>query len=145
MERELEAARALRAEAATTPRVLFVYARGAGTMMVAGTETPAEAMIALAGAANAAEGFAGFKPMTAEAVVAAQPDVILMPERGLESLGGADGLLEQPGVALTPAGKNRRIVTMDDLLLLGFGPRLGEAVQTLTTKLHPGLDRADAR
>jgi len=55
-----------------------------------------------------------------------------------------DGLLKQPGIALTPAGENRRIVAMDDLLMLSFGPRLGEAVRTLTRKLHPELESTPA-
>jgi iron complex transport system substrate-binding protein len=141
--RELKAdmgkARDLRADVSETPSVLFIYARGAGTMNVAGSGTEAEAMIELAGAKNAISGFEGYKPMTAEAVSAAAPDVILMLVRGLKSIGGVDGLLEQAGVSLTPAGKNRRVVAMDDLLLLGFGPRLGKATLTLTRKLHPAL------
>ena len=142
MERELEAARALRTEASSTPRVLFVYARGSGTMNVAGRGTSAAAMIELAGGTNAITGFEGHKPMSAEAVVEAEPDVILALTRGLESIGGTKGLLEQPGIPLTPAGKQKRIVAMDDLLLLGFGPRLGTAVQRLTKKLHPELTAA---
>jgi iron complex transport system substrate-binding protein len=142
MEADLAAARALRAEASSTPRVLFVYARGSGTMNVAGRGTSAAAMIELAGGENAITGFEGFKPMSAEAVVEAAPDVILALTRGLESIGGTKGLLEQPGIPLTPAGKQKRIVAMDDLLLLGFGPRLGTAVQRLTKKLHPDLTAA---
>ncbi|MFP4228586.1 MAG: hemin ABC transporter substrate-binding protein [Salinivenus sp.] len=137
MERDLEEATALRQQAETTPEVLFIYARGNGSMSVAGRGSSAEAMIELAGAKNAITDFEGFKSMSSEAVVSAEPDVILMLDRGLESIGGVDGLLEQPGIPLTPAGENRRIVSMDDLLLLGFGPRLGTAVKRLTTKLHP--------
>lgn len=144
MERQLAEARALREEADTTPRVLFIYARGSGTMNVAGSGTSAEAMIELAGAENALADVDGFKPLTAEAVVEAAPDVILMLTRGLDSVGGVDGVLEQPGIELTPAGENRRIVAMDDLLLLGFGPRLGTAVRTLTEQLHPELEAASA-
>jgi iron complex transport system substrate-binding protein len=142
LEDDLRAARALRTKASTTPRVLFIYARGSGTMNVAGRGTSAAAMIDLAGGENAITGFEGFKPMSAEAVVKAEPDVILMLERGLESIGGVDGLLEQSGIPLTPAGKNKRIVEMDDLLLLGFGPRLGTAVKRLTEKLHPQVTSA---
>jgi iron complex transport system substrate-binding protein len=142
LEQDLAEARALRSGVTTTPRVLFVYARGSGTMNVAGPGTSAAKMIELAGAANAISGFSGFKPMTAEAVAQAEPDVILMLTRGLESVGGVDGLLEQPGVRLTPAGKNRRILAMDDLLFLGFGPRLGVAVKQLTQMLHPEVDTA---
>ena len=144
MERQLAAARALREDADATPRVLFIYARGSGTMNVAGSGTSAEAMIELAGAENALTGIDGFKPLTAEAVVEAAPDVILMLTRGLDSVGGVEGVLEQPGIELTPAGENRRVVAMDDLLMLGFGPRLGTAVRTLTEKLHPELEATSA-
>ena len=71
--------------------------------------------------------------------MSAAPDVILMMTAGLESVGGMDGLLKLPGIAQTPAGKNRAIIHMEDLYLLGFGPRLGRAVQDLTTQLHPEL------
>jgi len=144
MKRDVAEAQALREDASSTPRVLFIYARGSGSMNVAGRGTTAEAMIELAGARNAITGFEGFKPMTAEAVVSAAPDVLLLLTRGLDSVGGVDGLLEQPGIALTPAGENRRIVAMDDLLMLGFGPRLGTAVKELTVKLHPELEAASA-
>ncbi len=68
--------------------------------------------------------------------MAAAPDVILIPTRGLESIGGVDGLLAQPGLAATPAGQARHVVAMDDLLLLGFTPRLGDAVLQLAPQLH---------
>ncbi|MEM1055262.1 MAG: hemin ABC transporter substrate-binding protein [Bacteroidota bacterium] len=119
----------------TPPRALFVYARGAGTVMVSGTGTSAEAVMRLAGAENAVSDFEEFQPLTAEAMVAAAPDVIVIPERGLESIGGVDGLLRQPGVAETPAGQNRRVVAVDDALLLGFGPRIGEGVRALAEGL----------
>jgi iron complex transport system substrate-binding protein len=135
-------AEALLRGATSKPKVLFVYARGAGALMVGGADTPADAMIQLAAGENAARGFEGFKPLTAEAVATGAPDVILVAERGLASIGGIDGLLAQPGVELTPAGKARRVVTMDDLLLLGFGPRLGLAVRELAIRLHPELGGA---
>jgi iron complex transport system substrate-binding protein len=139
---ELASAEALTRTAKSKPKVLFIYARGGGTLMVGGTGTPASAMIQLAAGENAVSAFDGFKPLTAEAVTTAAPDVILVPSRGLESLGGIDGLVAQPGVALTPAGKARRVVAMDDLLLLGFGPRLGSAVRELAIHLHPELGKA---
>ncbi len=137
MQGALTQAKSERAKDATAPRVLFVYARGAGTLMIAGRATPADAMITLAGGRNALAEVEGFKPLTAEAVVAAQPDVVLMLARGVESLGGADAIWSQPGLAETPAAKQRRLVTMDDLYLLGFGPRLGDAVRDLGRQLHP--------
>lgn len=117
------------------PKVLFIYARGAGTMMVAGGNTPLESMINLAGGANAATGFTDFKPLTPEALVNSNPDVILLFDSGLQSLGGIDGLLKIPGVAQTNAGKNKAVITMDGGLLADFGPRLGEAAVTLNSLL----------
>ncbi|MEO0603960.1 MAG: ABC transporter substrate-binding protein, partial [Myxococcota bacterium] len=117
------------------PRVVFIYARGGGTLNVAGLDTGAGRMVELAGGVNAVTGYTGYKPLTAESLVLAKPDVLLLTSRGLESLGGTEGLLAQPGVSLTPAGQNRRIVVLDDLLLLGFGPRVGEGVVELAKRL----------
>ena len=137
IESDIERARQLAAEQPEEPRrVLFVYARGAGTLMVSGRKTGAEAMIELAGGRNAVGGFEGFRPLSAEAVVGAAPDVILIPARGLESLGGPDNLFRMPGLAETPAARSRSVIAVDDLALLGFGPRLGEAVLELATALR---------
>ena len=115
-------------------KVLFIYARGSGNLMVAGTDTPADAFIELAGGSNAATGFDGFKPLTAEAVLLADPEIFLLFESGLSSLEGMDGLLAIPGVAETQAGKNKSIVTMDGQLMLGFGPRLPQALAEFKDK-----------
>lgn len=119
------------------PKVLFIYARGAGSMFVAGRGTPVEKMIELAGGRNATPQFTDFKPLTTEALVAANPDVILLFDSGLESLGGINGLLNVPGVAQTNAGKNRRFATMDGHLLTGFTPRLGKALGELARQISP--------
>lgn len=118
------------------PKVLFIYARGAGNLMVAGKETPLHSMIELAGAENAAAELTDFKPLTPEALLTTNPDVILMFDSGLQSLGGVDGLLKVEGIAATNAGKNKKVVSMDGQLLSGFGPRLGEAVVELHNKLQ---------
>jgi iron complex transport system substrate-binding protein len=136
LDEEIAKAQGVLASEAAKPKVLFIYARGGGTVNVAGQKTAADAIITLAGGVNAVSGYTGYKPITAEAVVAAAPDIILIPSRGLESIAGVDGLLSQPGLAATPAGQSRKVVAMDDLLLLGFGPRLGEAVLQLTQLLH---------
>lgn len=117
------------------PKVLFVYARGTGTMMVAGANTQMESMIRLAGGVNAVSGFDDFKPLTAESVVAANPDVILMFDSGMSSLNDAGGVLAIPGVSSTTAGKNKAVITMDGQLLSGFGPRLGKAIVELNSAL----------
>lgn len=118
------------------PKVLFIYARGAGNLMVAGSGTPLHSMIELAGAENAAAALTDFKPLTPEALLTTNPDVILMFDKGLQSLGGVDGLLKIEGIATTNAGKNKKVVTMDGQYLSGFGPRVGDAVVELHNKLQ---------
>jgi iron complex transport system substrate-binding protein len=139
---DFAAAQALREQATSpAPRVLFFYLRGTTTQAVAGKDTPVDVMITAAGGINAAAeaGLAGFESLSPETVVAAQPDVFLVLEHGLESVGGVDGLLAIPGLAETPAGRDRRVVAMDDLYLIGMGPRAGQALQDLTQAFHPEL------
>lgn len=97
-------------------------------------------MVRLAGGENAAAALEGSKLLTAEAAVAAAPDLVLAPAAALAGAGGVEGLLALPGVAETPAGRARRVIVLDDLLLLGFGPRTGEAALELARKLcdNPG-------
>jgi len=116
------------------PKVMFVYARGTGTMMVAGKETNIDAIISLSGGKNAAQGFTKYKPYTTEALVNANPDIILMFDFGYKSLGGSTSILKMPGVGITNAGKNKKIVQMDGELLIGFSVRLAQAIKELNSK-----------
>jgi iron complex transport system substrate-binding protein len=113
------------------PKVLFVLSHSISQVMVAGNDTNAKAMIEYAGGVNALTGFSGFKPLTPEAVIAAAPDVVLGTEQGLKAAGGPEGLLKLPGLADTPAGRSQRVVALEAMLLLGFGPRLPLAVRQL--------------
>jgi iron complex transport system substrate-binding protein len=116
------------------PKVLFIYARG-NMLMVSGTKTPMDALINLAGGQNAVTEFEDFKPLTPEAVVKANPDVLFFFSSGLQGAGGNEGALKMPGVSQTNAGKNKKIIAMDGGLVSGFGPRLGEAAVGLNKLL----------
>jgi iron complex transport system substrate-binding protein len=118
------------------PKVLFIYARGTGTMMVGGTGTQVDKAIALAGGQNAVTEFSDYKPLTAEALVKANPDIILLFDSGLQSLGGPEGLAKVQGIKETNAGKTHKIISMDGELLSSFGPRLGIAIQELAAKIR---------
>ena len=133
---KLDAVAATVPDEASRPKVIVIYARGHGTLLATGTASAGDTMITLAGGRNAIAGYEGFRPLTPEALVAAQPDVIVVPERGLESLGGTEGLLALPGMAETPAGQASAFVVMDDARVLSFGPRLGEAVEALAAGLQ---------
>ena len=112
-------------------KALFLYLRGTQTTLVLGTNTAPGAMFEIVKAENAAGNIKGNKPMTAEAVIAAQPDVYVLFTTGLESIGGVDGLLKLPGLAHTLAGQNKRVVAMTGQYLSGFGPRCARAALDL--------------
>lgn len=121
-------------------RVMFVLSHSVGQARVAGRDTGADAMIRYASAINALgdvkDGFTGYKPLTPEAAISAAPDVILVTDQGMAAAGGVGGLLRLPGLAQTPAGRHRRVVSIDVLLLLGFGPRLPRATLALAQALY---------
>lgn len=121
-------------------RILFLYLRGnAGVYYMFGSESGADQLIeALGGVDVAGElGWAGMKPMTDEALVAANPDLILTMTGGIESVGGVDGLVqEKPAIAVTAAGEHRRVVDMDDGAVLSFGPRSAEVVDALARAIY---------
>ncbi len=114
------------------PRVLFVMNNAGRGAQVAGDETAASAVMKLVHAENVVAGqYKGYRPVTAEALVAAAPDVIITTSEGLEASGGLSGFLKTPGIGMTPAGKHNRIVSMDTQYILGFTPRLPAALVEL--------------
>jgi iron complex transport system substrate-binding protein len=140
-EQEIADAKALAAKATSQPKVMFLYLRGATVQHIMGKGSGADSLIVTAKGADvgADAGIQGSKPITPEALVAAQPDVYLVLTAGLQSVGGVDGLAAIPGIAQTPAGQAKRVIDMDDQYLLGLGPRAGLALMELVKKLHPEL------
>jgi iron complex transport system substrate-binding protein len=128
------------------PRVLFLLHIGSGNDMAAGRDTAADTVIRLAGGENVLhDAFAGYKPLSAEAALAAAPDVILVTQRNLEQLGGVDAVLERGALQTTPAGQAQRVLAMDGPLLLAFGPRLAVAAAQLAYDLGILDDETDER
>lgn len=122
------------------PSLVFLLSiSGGGPPQAAGRETAADGIIRLSGGENAITGFQGYRPLSPEAMVALDPDVILITLQGLEALGGREAVLARPEIAATRAGRQGRLLAMDTLLLLGFGPRTPMAVRELAGSLHPDL------
>jgi iron complex transport system substrate-binding protein len=117
-------------------RVLFILSQNPSQLMVGGEKTSADAMIAYAGARNAISGLSGFKPLTPEAVIAANPDVIVLTDQGMKAVGGISGVLRFAGVKQTRAGKEQKVVSLEAMYLLGFGPRMPLAVAELNLLLQ---------
>src|SRR6056297_2208854 len=128
--------------AATTaaPRVGVLYLRGENVQLLLGEGSGVDWLLEAAGAVNVADelGVVDHAPLDPETLVAAAPDVLIVTEAGLASVGGRDGLLAMPAVSGTPAGEQRRTLVYDDQFLLGNGPRTGQLLGRLVTDLHEG-------
>ncbi|OQQ16003.1 ABC transporter substrate-binding protein [Streptomyces sp. M41(2017)] len=122
------------------PRVAFLYLRGSASVyLIGGRGSGATSLLEAAGAvdAGAASGLRkDFTAITTEALAQAAPDAILVMSKGLESVGGVDGLVKIPGVAQTPAGMERRIVSVEDGVLLNYGPRTGQVLKSMVRQLY---------
>ena len=118
------------------PRVAFLYLRGTSSIyLIGGPGSGADSLLEAIGAVDvgAQNLERPFNTLTAESLAALNPDVIVVMSKGLESVGGIDGLLKLPGVAQTKAGKNSAVIDVDDSLLLSFGPRTPSLVEALAT------------
>ncbi len=120
------------------PRVAFLYLRGTNSIyLMGGPGSGADSLLQTIGAIDvgAATLKSAFNPLTAESLARANPDILLVMSKGLESVGGVKGLLSLPGVAQTNAGKNARVIAVDDSLLLSFGPRTPSLLEQLSKKI----------
>ncbi len=119
-------------------RVAYVYARGPQTLLLFGAGMATQAMIEGAGAVDAGvdSGVRGPAPLTPEALVAAAPDVIVLPEAGVQALGGVEAFAATPGVAETPAGQDGAFLVYDEGYFFNLGPRVGQALQEFVQDLY---------
>jgi len=137
---EIDAAAAAAATVTMRPRVALIYQASADTTLMLGPNSVMDGLFAAVGAVDVSPtaGADAYAPLSAEALVAGDPEVIVTAERGLNRyLGGIEGLLALPGVAQTTAGRERRILVYEDLFLLGLGPRTGQLLTRLFADLHP--------
>lgn len=138
---EIESATTLAEAAEEEPLVAYVYLRGPQVVFLFGGGMPTQAMIEGAGAidAGAASGIFGPAPLTPEALVAAAPETIVLPEAGLAALGGIEAFEGIPGVAETPAAQSGGYLIYDEAYFFNLGPRTGQALAEFVADLHPDL------
>lgn len=118
--------------------VAFLYLRGTASIyLVGGKGSGTDSILSAIGVTDigAKNLSTPFTSLTAEALVKMQPDVLLLMTKGLDSVGGISGLTTLPGIAQTPAGRNKRVVTVDDSLLLSFGPRTSAMLPILRANI----------
>lgn len=135
-----EIAKLVPQDPALHPRVAFLYIRGqSGVYYLFGDGSSATSLLSALGVVDVAQeiGWVGEKPMTDEALIAADPDIIVVMTKGLESAGGVDGLLAaQPSIALTTAGQNQRIIDADDTLIFAGGTRIPDILDGLARAIY---------
>lgn len=120
-------------------KMMVLYLRGTGVAMIAGPESGGRSLITRLGGIDAGEklGITGsFTPLTPEALIAAQPDTLIVMSKGLESVGGIEGLNEVPGIAQTPAGKNHSVIDVPDSELLSFGADTAQEIRVMADALY---------
>ncbi|WMT87673.1 ABC transporter substrate-binding protein [Pelagibacterium sp. 26DY04] len=130
----------LTAEINERKSVLFILSMAGGRLNASGTGTAADGIIALAGADNAITEYEGYRQLTEEAIINANPDVILMMDRGGDHAVNDAELLDHPAVSLTTAGQTGAIIRMEGEYLLGFGPRAASAARELSQAIYAGED-----
>lgn len=121
------------------PRVAFLYLRGGNSIyLLGGKGSGADSILQALGAIDvgAVTGSRPFSALTSESLIGKNPEIFLVMSKGLESVGGVEGLVKLPGIAQTSAGKSRRIIAVDDSLLLSFGPRTPSMLLKLATALN---------
>lgn len=127
------------AQVSGKPRVAFLYLRGGNSIyLLGGKGSGADSILESLGAMDvgAVAGSRPFAALTSESLIGKKPEIILVMTKGLESVGGVDGLVKLPGIAQTPVGKSHRVIAVDDSLLLSFGPRTPSMLSKLADALN---------
>jgi iron complex transport system substrate-binding protein len=126
----------------TGTRIAFLYLRGGSAIYLIGGEgSGADSLITSIGAIDVGAQTLDnpYNALTAEAMIELNPDVILVMSKGLESVGGVEGLVALPGIAQTSAGKNRKVLAVDDSLLLSFGPRTPDLIAQMAAQVSKAV------
>jgi iron complex transport system substrate-binding protein len=121
---------------AAHPKVLFLMAVGTTGLRGAGDGTAAAELIGRAGGVNSFAGVDGYKPVSAEAALAADPDYLLMMQQTVDEIGGTHAVAMLPALARLTAAREKRIVALDGNYMLNFGPRTAHAIRDLAAALH---------
>jgi iron complex transport system substrate-binding protein len=124
---------AVGAVAKSGPKVTAIYVMGRpdGALVAAGKGTAADAMLTAAGLTNVFADAEGYKPVSAEILVAQDPSVIVTGSRTVQASGGLDKFKAHPALGATAAVQSGHVLVYDDMYLLGLGPRAAKAAGEL--------------
>jgi iron complex transport system substrate-binding protein len=123
------------AKRAKAVKTMVLMQHGKSAPMVAGNHTAAASIVARAGGDNIFASVEGFKPVSSESVVVADPQVIVVTGGHMNKQTGKQLVLDIPGVDATTAVKKENIIVMDPQLILGYGLRTPQAMHELSSYL----------
>lgn len=124
-------------------RIAFLYLRGGNAIyLLGGKGSGADSLLSTLGAVDVGAAISDkpYTTLTSESFAQASPDILLVMSKGLESVGGLAGLVALPGIAQTPAGKNKAVIAVDDSLLLSFGPRTPDLLKKMAAAISKSQD-----
>ena len=124
-------------DASYIPRVALLLMFSESSPIVAGNNTSGQGVLNMVGAENVFQNIEGWKPVSMEAIIQANPDFVVITNRGVNSAGGLQAIYDHPGIRLTHAGRYQKIIALDGMSLLGFGPRTLSTAVGLLENLTP--------
>lgn len=119
------------------PRVMIMHmGQIANNYLAIKRGSPGNQIIEWAGGVNAVDSVGGMLRLTPELIAKAAPDIIIATDVGFDRLGSAEKFAAMPGVAETPAGKNKRVYRIDETEVMYFGPRTAGSLRKIAGWLH---------
>lgn len=125
------------------PSVLFFSTVGDGSARAGGDETAAQGVIDLIGGVNVFGDRTGYKDLSLEAAIAADPDIILVMSHNVAQAGDLEKMMDHPAISLTSAAQSGHVFVVDSVQIMQFGPRLPAAISKLATEIEAALADGD--
>ena len=116
-------------------KVMLILSMQGTSPIVAGIGTSGDGFINMIGAQNVFNSFDGWKPVSAESIIAANPEYILLPERDMHKNSNVNNLKTNPLFKNTIAGYRNNFISEDAMTMLGFGPRSIDSALKIAKKI----------
>src|SRR5579862_1441786 len=114
-----------------TPKVAVVMPGGGGSMMIAGTQGFVADVVKICGGDIVGPSTDKFVPLNAETLVSDDPDVILIPTSSKTVNADVPAVLNDPKLQSVSAVKNKKVVALDQDVVLREGDRVDKFINAV--------------